>query len=778
MSHLLTLTCATLLATGPWRTYDVYQPNIERHFVVNTHAQSLKYNHDSSIAWFGDRWFCLWNANDPPAEGKPGQLNYVSTSRDGRHMVASPEPSSPIPTARSIPFPCPKGTQWQPNLIVVDGELWAVWSQNSRDESQRLLRLESSPIPTAKWRNERLLWDGNERPKIDGQSWRLFPTQNPIQLESGRVLAPITMMGAKAADAPAGLSNSWWATEKRDSVLYTDNGTTWHVSPGAVQPKRTWAQWEPTVWQLPDGTVMMFARNNDHRGRQEEGPRPAQMLLWSKSTDDGQTWTPHEYVPLETVASRMHVLPAGGDRYMMVHNDWPAGQFVSDRLNLALFFTRGPGIDFVAGPGLTGTEPIVAYPQMWIHDNKLAISYSQGRQYRSIKVALVEPLPDPNRYYLFPRSNTPAGPAPTIKDGLLSFDGSQHLATREPVALDNDGFSLGAWVCNEGDGCLFDNRPATPASGIVWGISGGRPFVYLGTKEHNILPNLRMESSRWNYTGITIDNKLGKATFFLNGQTETIPFTAPSPRPFQGTTAYIGAKRFESSRVAGLNGRIKRLWAYADHQLDASQHAWLHNQSAKELDLTEQPHATPPNTPPTVDLNPSDTAALAADFDIPNQLTSTIEVASVEHKKVLQITGNASAGVDLDHNDRARGDRVQCEFRFRVGKDNRQVLATIGDANNPGRIIVHDGQVKLTTATQEESLGKITPNRWSTLHLTTQGTTTTAQLDDGNTQVVNHAPVATWLYFGEAYPDRNAPPETRFLVDINSVRTRVVTADR
>jgi hypothetical protein len=44
------------------------------------------------------------------------------------------------------------------------------------------------------------------------------------------------------------------------------------------------------------------------------------MLLWSKSRDDGETWTPHEFVPLETVASRMHVIPAGGDRFMMVHN--------------------------------------------------------------------------------------------------------------------------------------------------------------------------------------------------------------------------------------------------------------------------------------------------------------------------------------------------------------------------------------------------------------------------------------------------------------------------
>jgi len=29
---------------------------------------------------------------------------------------------------------------------------------------------------------------------FDGKRWRLFPTQNPIQLRSGRVLAPVTMI--------------------------------------------------------------------------------------------------------------------------------------------------------------------------------------------------------------------------------------------------------------------------------------------------------------------------------------------------------------------------------------------------------------------------------------------------------------------------------------------------------------------------------------------------------------------------------------------------------
>jgi BNR repeat protein len=773
MSHLLTLACATLLATGPWRTYEVYEPEIERHFVVNTHAQDLKYNHDSTIAWFGDRWFCLWNANEPPAEGDPGQLNYVSTSPDGRQWT-TPKPAFTSAECSVNPIPCPKGTQWQPNLIVVDDELWAVWSQNSKDEYHGCY-ISKLTDPDGKWKNERLLWDGNDRPLVDGKRWRLFPTQNPIRLKSGRVLAPITMMGSRAADAPPGLSNPWWAIEKRDSVLYTDDGHTWHVSSRAVQPKRTWAQWEPTVWQLHDGTVMMFARNNDHRARQEEGPRPAEMLLWSKSTDDGKTWTPHEYVPLETVASRMHVMPSGGDRFMMVHNDWPAGQFVSDRINLALFFTRGAGIDFVAGPGITGDELIVAYPQMWIHDGRLAVSYSQGRQYRSIKVAFVEPLPDPQHHYLFPRSNTPAGPAPKQKEGTLAFNGSQHLATRQTVELSNDAFSLDAWLRNQGNGTLFDNRSTSPAGGILWGISGGRPYVYLGTAEHNIRSSLALESSRWTYTGVSIDNRRGTATFVVDDKSETVPFTAPSPRPFQGTTAYIGQKRFESSKVAGFSGQIRRLRLYADQKLDSSQHTWLFNQCAEELGFRKAAPATAPKEHPSIDLNPAVKATLHAALDIPAQIESTTEIVTADQRKLLRISGNASAGVDLDHNDRTRGDRVQFEFRFQIEKGDRQVLVTTGDANHPARVVVDCGKVLLCANEEQLPLGTVSADGWSIIRLETGGKATIARLDDNESATIPHDPVGTWLYLGDGFPDRGTPPDNSLLIDMGSVRSRVTT---
>jgi hypothetical protein len=103
----------------------------------------------------------------------------------------------------------------------------------------------------------------------------------------------------------------------------------------------------------------------------------------------------------------MHVLPAGGDRFIMTHADaMYIGQHpLNSRENLALWFTRGDGVDFIAGPAYTADENATAYPQMWIHDGKMLACYSKGIRPRSIKVAHISPVPDPDTYYILPRDN-------------------------------------------------------------------------------------------------------------------------------------------------------------------------------------------------------------------------------------------------------------------------------------------------------------------------------------------------------------------------------------
>ena len=773
-----------------WRRYEVYRPQIERHFVVNTRTQRLKYNHDSSIAWFRDRWFCLWNANDPPAEGRPGQLNYAATSRDGKTWT-TPVPIFGDPRYCTNPVPCPKGTQWQPNLIVVDDVLWAIWSQNSGDAHDGCY-VSTLDAPDGRWTNRLLEWDGDRRPEIDGKRWRLFPTQNPTRLRDGRVLAPVTMIGPHADDAPVGLTN-WVAAEKRDSVIYTDDSRTWHVSPGAVQPGRTWAQWEPTVWQLDDGTVMMFARNNDFRGRSDAGPRPAEMLLWSESRDRGQTWTPHRYVPIETVCSRMHVLDADGNRFAMVHNDSPAGRFVSDRRNLALFFARGPGIDFVAACGLTGTEPIVAYPQMWIRGDALAVSYSQGRQFRSIKVALVHPLPKPDRYYLFPRDNLGAGPAPARSGNAYRFDGGQHASTRTAVDAGRHAVSAGAWILPTAGGVLLDTRRSNPPGGFVWALSatstGVAPFVHLRTPEANITSSLRMEPGRWNYSGLSIDARQGRATFFVNGKSESLDFTTPLPGTLTGDVGHVGAKRPEESRLGGFSGEIRMLAVFGETLLGHRDHVRLAGRFTDELGAGAwQTDSGGPEAPtgadalprPTLRFDPADGDSFRRQFAMPDEETPIARVTTAESQgtQLLVFCGETSAGVDLDENDRSSGDRVELKLRFRIERGDRHTVCTIGDANEPARVETESGRVRLRAGQQDVDVGPVQPGRWIDLHVSTAEDQTRAGIGTAAPAAVRHRPEGTWFYLGDGFPERRIPASHRFAIDTSSVRSRTSLAER
>lgn len=768
-----------MLVAGPWRSYELYQPTFERGFVVDGTVSTFKYNHDSSLAWFGDRWFCLWNGNQPPAEGKPGQLNYMSTSSDGRSWTP-PVPAFSDAKYAANPIPCPTGTQWQPNLIVVKEELWCLWSQNSRDDYNGCYfsRLRT---PSGKWENRRLLWEGDPGPLVESKRWRLFPTQNPVQLRSGRVLAPVTMIGPPAGDAPESMSKSWWGTEKRDSVLITDDGgATWSVSQGAVQPGRTWAQWEPTVWEQADGTVRMFSRNNDNRPPWEGGPRPSQMLLESHSTDGGRTWTPHEAVRLETVASRMHVVSAGGDRALMVHNDWPAGVFVSDRENLALFFTRGSGRNFVAGPGISEGQPVVCYPQMWLRDSAVWVSYSQGLHTRSIRCVRVSPLPDPSRYYLFPRTYWTANPAPVRVGDALRFDGRQRLLTREPVTLGKRGFTLCARLRAQEAGVLLDTRAPRGRSGFVIALTPGeqgglRPFGFVDSPERNVVPSLGFGTGEWVYVAVSVDLQAGLMTFRVDGRTEQVRFSADKAAPIDGTTGSIGDRRNPTSALRGLTGELRGMALYPAPSLSAAEHAWIAQKLGGPGAWSE---ATPtaPAMPSVLWLDSADDAATKRSFVTETASGPVLQSEQLDGEAVLRLGAGASAGVDVDENCRDRGDQVELMLRFRPGSAEEAVLCTVGDAESPARVVCRQGQVRLQAAGQDSPCGEASPGRWTELELATAGDKTTVRLHGGPAVTVQHSSTDTWLYLGEGY--RSATPRPgSVVVSVSSVRTRVSKAN-
>lgn len=755
--------------TQSWQHYTVYQPRIERSFVVDAAAQSLRYNHDSSIAWFRDRWFCVWNANTIPSEGAPGQLNYFSTSRDGRNWSA-PKPAFSDSEFCVNPVPCPKGTQWQPNLIVVEDALWALWSQASKDNHKGCY-LSVLDNPDARWSNRQLSWSGELDPIIDGKPFRVFPTQNPVQLSTGRVLAPVTMMGPLSALAPPG-KTGWAWLEKRNSVIYSDDsGATWQISSGAILPALDWRQWEPTVFEQPDGSVLMFARNNIIPGTEECTPVTAETLTWSRSHDHGATWSPHAFVPLQTVISRMHVLnqspaphPASTDRLIMIHNDWLSGTFGTDRRNLALFFNRGSGIDFVAGIGLTDREPQVAYPQMFLRGDQLLASYSQGAcAMRSIKVVSVSPLPDPRQFYIYPRANLPSPPRCAVEDNALVLSGGLALKGRAAPAVSPDGISCAAWINPDDEGVIFDNR--SQKGGFVWGISG-TCFAHLGDPAQNIVSALPVLRDRWNYVGLTINYALGEAHFFVNSEHECVSFK-PGKRSMQGSSFTIGGPNLAASALTSIEGSFRSLALYGTHQLSVADHR----------KLFESQQVTLAKMTPTLLLDPSDPAALARSFVLPAApaaAAESITSAEIDGRQVVRITGGASAGVELAANERAAGDSVELKFSFMVERGKEQTLCTMGDANQPARVVLQGDDILLVGNGQSHPCGKVTPGTWQQLALLTHGDVTHVTLNSNPPVELRHTPEATWFYLGEGFRSGTPPiADTAFVIDIASLQTRI-----
>ncbi len=758
---LITPIALMIFAAAPWRAYEVYQPRIERVTVVDGDRDELNYNHGSSVAWFKDRWFCLWNANTVRCEGKPGQRIYMSTSRDGRTWSRF-EAAFDNPQRSEDVVPCRWGVQWQPNLVVVGGELWALWSQLSKDRYYGcyVSRLRE---PGGKWRNERLAWDGRPDPMIDGQRWRVLPLANPVQLRSGRVLAPATLIGRRAADAPDSVKG-WKGLEKRSSVLYTDDrGKTWRVAPGAAIPGKSWAQWEPTVCEPGGGAVMMFARNA------AGGDRPQDALVGSVSRDAGATWTPHARVPLYTAISRMHVRSWRG-RSIMAHNDWPAAPAMGRRYNLALFFTRGAGIDFVAGPGFSGIDPVAAYPNMWIEGDAAAISYSTGFPPRAIRVAHVSPLPSPGRHYLFPRTNVAPPATPYRVGDFWRFAGHQYVATRKRVEPGRERFSIGAWVMGS-QGVVLDTRSANPPGGFVFVLKSNRPVLHL--RRRDLMPRLELRWHEWNYVGVSVDLRAGEATFFVNDKTERVRLPETPALPLRGGKGYIGATSLPQSALPGFDGVVRMVALYANAALEPEEHHWLRNAFAESID---QPMATPASRPgaaPALWFDPADGAAIDRDFVFPREAERGVRVVTVDGRRCLRLLGEASAGVDLDENDRGRGDRVELQCRFRVETGDEVVLCTVGDADTPARVVVKAGRVLLRCGEQEKLAGRAPRGEWASIAISTARDKTLLRVGGRAPVAVAHSPVATWLYIGEGYPRGEAPASNRLLVDVASVRSRV-----
>lgn len=329
----------------------------------------------------------------------------------------------------------PDTRQWAPELLVVDAdpdpdnrreELWAFFTQNlSRGRGTYFARLQhSAQNPDAEWSVKRI---DLAKTSLDPRSGIVFVSPNAVQLKhqpedraymNGWVLVPVTPQNETDKEVKNDLS-----------VLYTkDGGETWNAFPRII-PTSNYEVWEPIIVENPvTGDLFIYARN-----RERADVPSSELLVYSSSRDGGKTWSPLEPMPLEVPSLRPHGF-AIGDRIVMVHHDFesrftrekgaregvrtgretnsgPGGIGTSDRLNMALFFSRTgeigsflPGIAFTNNQRTTRSDDDqrgTSYPHMVVVDDTLYIIHTSER---SIRGEIIYPLPPDDTYLLYPRS--------------------------------------------------------------------------------------------------------------------------------------------------------------------------------------------------------------------------------------------------------------------------------------------------------------------------------------------------------------------------------------
>ena len=773
-SLLLALLCLThgektSAAESHWRSYEVYEPVIENYFISDPSKQALQYNHCSAIAFFKNRWVAMWNANSRPDESKPGQLVHMSTSLDGKTWAA-PEIAFASELRSVNPIAC-NHVQWQPGLIVVEGALWCFWSQISMEKGKpdegygcyfSVLR-----DLDGKWSNRRLLWDGLPDADFDQTKFRVFVQGNPTLLSTGRVLVPICLMAT---------------TQVRNSVLYSDDvGKTWHVSPGTRLPTREKAQWEPTVVEQPGGEVRMIARNTlDSR------PTAVQILTESivtaTSRDGGETWSALETVPVESVSQRPHVVrldldhhqpPDKNSRFVALHADnrqvlGPGN--ARDRHPLSLYFNRGGGFEFEAGNTFTGDEVVTHYPQMWREGNKLLVSYTRGVGLSGIKVAHIEPLPDPDRYYIFPRSRSiPDSPRPKVAGQAMRFFPHQSVVSKEVAKLGEEGFSAVAWLRCDIHGNILDTFDATKSHGFNWAIINGRASFHAPGKGRVQPDHEHMRYASWSLLGVTVDIQNHEVRFFADGR-----LVGQRALPSLGASAANGQCATLCGPANGNPGMLGELryLALIPSMMTSDEHRAFYNAFSQELKGSGINEPAAPVPTPILEFNPAQPERLAEQFNFPVDIKAgLVESAVTENRRVLRFHGEIAAGLDLDHHSRSRGDKVSIRFRFKHLTGTRYVICTMGDSRVPVRLVHEDGKLYLCGENTKESCGSLISG-WNTISIETGGETTTASLNGGKAKQAEHQPKGTWIYLGQGYREGTYPIDSAFEIDVSSVGTR------
>jgi hypothetical protein len=400
-----------------------------------------------------------------------------------------------------------------------------------------------------------------------------------------------------------------------------------------------------------------------------------------------------------------------------------------------------------------------------------SVSYTHGVGFSGIKVAHIDPLPDPERYYIFPRHRLPPDSIrPQVAGDWVRFFPNQHVVSKSVPRLGPEGFSAVAWLRSAIHGRILGTYDPKTDGGFDWAIVNGRASFQAQAAARTGPDHAWTRYAKWSQVGITVGIKKREVRFFTDGrEVGWKPLPSLTMRVAKGQSATVGGP---SRGIPGILGDIRYL-ALMPFPMSENEHASVYNLLAKDLGRPEinQPAAT--KLIPCLEFDPSRPERLSRDFDFPaNMKAGIVETAVSDGLRVLRLYGEILAGLDLDANTRDRGDRVHLRFRFRHLTGNRYVVCTVGDSRGPVRLVNTNGTLQLRGAGAFETCGRLRDG-WNTVAIETGGDVTTVWLNGEKPQGLRHSPKGTWIYLGQGYREGDYPVSNAFEIDVSSVATMV-----
>lgn len=793
----------------PLTKYFLYTPTVTRRTMLDPATSPWQYNHDATIAWYGDRWFAQWNANTDKRESQPNQVILQSTSTDFSTWTTPVEVFHSGTYSENPVTMLSTDREWQPGLVRVGSELWSIWSRESTLSAWPVsykIYFSRLSTTTGKWVNTQLDITYTDP---EGSVYYGFATQNPIQLRSGRVIAPIIWNSQDVVTpTPAGWTSTsyFWINKKKAGAIYSDdNGVTWNLSGVTSLPGYDHSMWEPVISQAADGSVVMYCRSLDYKAFGSD-----KFMLWAQGYNDGASFDPLQQIRIDVSSSRLGMLYQNGSypRTIGLHNDWQSlanANFVASRRNASLFFSRTGSPDMSPGINFSEDYGSVSYPQGDIHDGKIYVMWTQSQEPNFLMTSEINPAPDVDKWYISPRQNdalnpfvvwTNAAPTRFIHNTISEMQSVRSTATWS----DTNKVTVGAWVYKSSSGAstalqtIVDNRLLFTGAygGFIWGSFSGVPLLNLvmpsGTGTNYSFTSLTVPFGEWVYMGLSIDLTAASATCYItraNGTSTSQTLTVGPHAGINGSTLYMG-RAINTSSWQRHVGDIRRVRVINGVSATSDQHRYLHGTEQSALGVTDWAGTETNPGAPSFDYNANDGHAGSNDATWLSEWTQTGQLfrgyasaATIAGTNTLLITGTGSASVEMPPISKNQ----QYTFSSQLFITNKttgfdQCFITIGDidtqvsllsrASNPTKFEIHS---KITDTYAE--LGDYIPGKWLPLSVKIADGFASISLNKTNITVrINEKQPR--MFIGQGYLGTVAPNQLDgFHLDVDSAAFQV-----